>query len=76
MQSRIGVTEFVAALRDLVSSADRRVMLVVGADLAHVGPRFGGNEPLTEAALRDLERIDRETLVFVEKGDADGFFDP
>jgi len=70
-----GVSAFVDALRELVSSTDRRVTVVVGADLAHVGPRFGGDTQVSDAALRDLERIDRETLAFVEAGDADGFFE-
>ena len=69
-----GVVEVIDALRDLMNDAGRRVVIVAGADLAHVGPRFGGEQRVTPRMLADLERVDRETLAFVEGGDADGFF--
>ncbi len=39
--------------------AEGGVMLMASADLAHVGPRFGGREELTDAFLADVEREDR-----------------
>jgi AmmeMemoRadiSam system protein B len=70
-----GVTGVIDALREVVADDPRRVMIVVGADLAHVGPRFGGEKPVTDRALADLERVDRETLAHVERGDAEAFYE-
>ena len=44
-----------------------------GSDLAHVGPRFGDAEPVTESDRDSLERRDQETLKPVLHGDAIGF---
>ena len=49
-------------------------MLWIGAaDLAHVGPRFGDPEPLSESDRDSLERRDGETLKPVLHGDARSF---
>jgi hypothetical protein len=68
-----GVKDVIEALRALAAKEKRRVCVIAGADLAHVGPRFGGGPPVTDALLASLDAADRETLGFVEKGDADGF---
>jgi predicted class III extradiol MEMO1 family dioxygenase len=49
------------------------VLWICAADLAHVGPRFGDAEPLSESDRDSLERRDRETLKPVLSGDAQGF---
>ena len=67
------VVEFVDALRRAISSMGERVCLIAGADLAHVGPRFGGREPLTPAFLQGVEEQDREMLGYVERLDPEGF---
>jgi len=53
----------------------RRVVVVAGADLAHMGPRFGDPEPVSPHELQRIEREDREMLGAVEAGDARAFFD-
>jgi len=70
-----GVSEMIAGLREIVADGTRRVMIVAGADLAHVGPRFGGDRRVTKRTLAEVERADRETLAFVVNGDADGFYE-
>jgi hypothetical protein len=47
---------------------------VAGADLAHVGPRFGDAARVSPAELRRIEREDRAMLEPVARGDAQGFF--
>jgi hypothetical protein len=42
--------------------------------LAHVGPRFGDEHPISEDFLKLLESDDRRMLKSVEAVDADGFF--
>ncbi len=69
------VPRFLDALRETVAASSRRVCLVAGVDLAHVGPRFGDPDPNTEASLAIVEREDRAMLESVVAGDARGFFD-
>ncbi len=68
------VPRFVDALRETMAASSRRVCLVAGVDLAHVGPRFGDREPNTEASLARVERDDRAMLESVVGVDAGGFY--
>ncbi len=68
------VPRFVDALRDTLAASERRVCLIAGVDLAHVGPRFGDPEPTTSRSLALVERADRGMLDSVVAGDARGFF--
>ena len=68
------VPRFVDALRATMAASARRVCLVAGVDLAHVGPRFGDREPNTAVSLARVERDDRAMLESVVGGDADGFY--
>jgi AmmeMemoRadiSam system protein B len=69
------VPRFFDALRETIAASRRRVCLVAGVDLAHVGPRFGDPDPNTEGSLAAVERADRAMLESVVAGDARGFFD-
>ncbi|HEY7521720.1 MAG TPA: AmmeMemoRadiSam system protein B [Methylomirabilota bacterium] len=69
------VARFLDALADTAAGCGRRVAFVAGADLAHVGPRFGDPEPVSAEALARLGVDDRVTLEAVAAGDADAFFD-
>lgn len=68
------VPRFVDALRETIAASSRRVCLIAGVDLAHVGPRFGDPEPNTDRSLALVERADRGMLESVVAGDARGFF--
>jgi len=68
------VPRFLDALRETVAASSRRVCLVAGVDLAHVGPRFGDQEANSEGSLAAVERADRAMLESVVAGDARGFF--
>ncbi len=54
-------------------TAGRRVMIVAAADLAHVGPAFGG-EAIDASAGEELKESDGELIEFMRAGDAAGFF--
>ena len=69
------VPAFLDALRDTVATSGRRVVFIAGADLAHVGPRFGDPAPVSPAGLTAIDREDRQLLAAVEAGDAAAFFD-
>ena len=69
------VPRFLDALRDSVATSSRRVCLIAGVDLAHVGPRFGDAEANTAASLAVVEQADRVMLESVVAADARGFYD-
>lgn len=62
------------ALRELIAQETRRVCLVAGVDLAHVGMQFGDSEPLTPEFLRWVEEEDRRLVERLAAADAEGFF--
>ncbi len=66
------VREMVEALRRTIGEAGESCCLVAGADLAHVGRRFGDAVGPTESMLQEVERRDREFLELVASGDAEG----
>ena len=53
---------------------DKKTLYIAGADLAHVGPRFGDKEALDDEDRKSLEKRDQETLRAVQAGDANGWF--
>lgn len=69
------VARFLDALAETVAVYGRRVAVIAGADLAHVGPRFGDPEPVSDEELGRVEREDRAMLAAVEAGDAGAFFE-
>ena len=66
------VDRFYDSLRALVE--DRRAVVIAGADLAHVGPRFGDAKPLTDRQRTLLDETDRESLDHAERLDAESFW--
>lgn len=62
------------AVRAALATVPRRYCVVAGADLAHVGPRFGDPQPVSAGWLARVEAEDRALLARVEAGDAAGFF--
>ena len=68
------VARFLDAVEATAATCWRRVAFVAGADLAHMGPRFGDPAPISPDELARIEREDRAMLRFVADGDAPGFF--
>jgi AmmeMemoRadiSam system protein B len=69
------VPRFLDALGETLATSGRRAVLVAGADLAHVGPRFGDPGPVGPSELAAVEVADQELLATVQAGDLEGFFD-
>ena len=69
------VSRFFEALAGAAQASARKVCLVAGADLAHVGPRFGDAQPVGETWLRQVEHDDRLMLEAVAAGDARAFYE-
>ncbi|MDM7995432.1 MAG: AmmeMemoRadiSam system protein B [Acidobacteriota bacterium] len=62
------------ALRETIAEHQGRVCIIAGADLAHVGVRFGDPAGPTEESLREVERADKAFLDLAASGDAEGVF--
>src|SRR5256885_4216744 len=69
------VPRFLEALGETIAASGRGVALVAGADLAHVGPRFGDPEPVSAGERRRIEREDQQMLEPGAAGDAQAFFE-
>ena len=65
---------FIETLRGLLVRRPHEVALIAGADLSHVGPKFGHPDPLQEADLISLKRHDLSLIRHVEEGNPEGFF--
>jgi hypothetical protein len=69
------VARFLDALKEGIAKRGKRVVLVAGADMAHVGPRFGDLTPHDPAMRADLERVDRVSLDLAARSDAASFWE-
>jgi len=68
------VSRFLDGVREMVDARPGRVVVVAGADLAHMGPRFGDERSLDASQRASLERADRESLEHAVLHDAGGFW--
>lgn len=64
----------VAALRAAEAASPGKVTYLCSADLAHVGPEFGEEKPLSPQRLRAVEDEDRRLLSAFCAGDAESLF--
>ncbi|HUO63122.1 MAG TPA: AmmeMemoRadiSam system protein B [Terriglobales bacterium] len=68
------VPRFLGALGETIAASERRVCVIAGVDLAHVGPRFGDAAQNTVASLDRVAREDRRMLEAVTASEAAAFF--
>jgi len=68
------VRTFIEALQNLLNRQPGKVVLIAGADLSHVGPKFGHPTPLNETDLTSLKEHDLGLITYAAKGDPEGFF--
>ena len=66
---------FIETLRTMIMEDERRICLVAGADLAHVGPQFGHSFRVSPLVMDEIKAKDLSMLDHVVKGDAAGFFE-
>jgi len=66
---------FIETLRTMIMEDERRICLVAGADLAHVGPQFGHSFRVSPLVMDEIKAKDLSMLDHVVKGDAEGFFE-
>lgn len=63
------------AIRALIDNYPGRVAIIAGADMSHVGKRFGDEEGASDGELARVEKEDQEVLKAMLTGKADTFFD-
>lgn len=68
------ISGFMDGVRELVESRPGRVVVVAGADLAHVGPRFGDAIPFNAEERGALGLADRASLEHAVALDMKGFW--
>jgi len=64
--------EFLAVLVEI--AAQEEALVVMGADLAHIGPQFGQSQPVSRSDLVRLKEQDLALLDRAAEGDAAGFY--
>ncbi len=64
---------FAEQLGDMVRTADRDTIVIAGADLSHVGTRFGDDRELDEAFLSEIRDLDNGILDALMSGDPSSF---
>ncbi|MBI4228091.1 MAG: AmmeMemoRadiSam system protein B [Deltaproteobacteria bacterium] len=70
----VKVFTFLKAINGIIKTLGDRVFIIAGADLAHVGQKFGDTKPVSESTLRWIKERDLLSLSFTEQIDADGFY--
>ncbi len=71
-QNITGIPEFLATCREIV--AETGATVIAGADLAHVGRRFGDDIDITDEVLTAVHARDDEDLAHVLALDPDAFY--
>lgn len=66
-----GLDKVAAALAEVIADAPGRTCVIAGADLSHVGRRFGDEGELTDEFLRAVEDEDRALLDLIQACNAD-----
>jgi AmmeMemoRadiSam system protein B len=68
------VESFLEACRKVVADSDKMVGVVAGADLAHVGKRFGDDFEIDEPVIERVHARDIEDLAHVTALDAEAWY--
>jgi AmmeMemoRadiSam system protein B len=68
------VKDFIQALREVITARSSKVCMIAGADLSHIGPRYGDPEAPSQAFRKYIAREDLSMLQQVEQLNLEGFF--
>jgi AmmeMemoRadiSam system protein B len=67
------VEEFLRVLKDSLAASGKTYCVVAGAELAHIGMRYGDNAPPTDFSFHRCMQIDLEMLKHVENREPEEF---
>ena len=68
------VKKFIQSLKKTIAESNKKINLIAGVDLSHVGGRFGDKGMLTTMLLNQIKSEDLQLLQTVETLDAEGFY--
>ncbi len=68
------ISGFLEAVAGIVRDMGDNIFIIAGADMAHVGLKFGDKEPVNDLTLGKIKERDLLSLSFGEKMDAEGFY--
>ena len=68
------VSTFLKSVNEIINTLGHRGFVIAGADLAHVGQKFGDVEPVNESTLRWIKERDLLSVSYTEQINADGFY--
>ena len=68
------VQKFLESIGEIVSELGDRVFVIAGADMAHVGPKFGDSEPVSDSTLSLIRERDLISLEHCVNLDPEGFY--
>ncbi|HML95120.1 MAG TPA: AmmeMemoRadiSam system protein B [Thermodesulfobacteriota bacterium] len=68
------VSKFLGEMKEIISGLGDRAFIIAGADMAHVGLKFGDNDRVNDETLGVIRERDLASLAFGEKIDAEGFY--
>lgn len=74
-RQRAEVVEFCAALRKLIEESGRKVCVIAGVDLSHVGKKFGDANGVDDFRAELIRAGDLRMLETVAQRDPEAFFD-
>lgn len=65
---------FVDSLRKVIQQQNEPIGLIISGDLAHIGPKFGANQPVTHAELQHSYTQDQLLLQALQQGNSNEYF--
>ncbi len=68
------VSKFLGEMKKIISGLGERAFIIAGADMAHVGLKFGDNDRVNDETLGVIRERDLASLAFGENMDAEGFY--
>lgn len=68
------IQRMVMALREAEAQAGEPVCYVISGDLAHIGPKFGDDEPVKPTVLQHSRERDQAILTELSRANADCYF--
>jgi len=68
------IKRFLDVLKETINEHSGSLLIIAGVDMAHVGPKFGDQDPVDDNTLSWIEQRDNLTLSFAEKIDPEGFY--
>ncbi|MCZ6601440.1 MAG: AmmeMemoRadiSam system protein B, partial [Planctomycetota bacterium] len=68
------VADFIEAIREVIKESGKKPFFIAGADLAHVGLKFGHSEAPTPESCERLKGEDHLMLDHAVKGDGEAFY--